>query len=136
MDDPRFATMAQRSRRIPELYTMVERLTPTRSVAEWTATLQAREIPCMAVKSLEQLFDDPHLEARGTFRIVDHHSEGATTIVAPPVAFSATPSEHTRGAPLLGEDSLAVLREAGVAEAEIEALRAAGALISHANAAE
>ena len=107
---------------------MVERLTPTRSVAEWIEALQAREIPCMPVKSLEQLLEDPHLKSRGLFRTVHHHSEGEITTLAPPIAFSATPSEHARGAPLLGEDSLRVLREAGLPEAEIEALRASGAL--------
>jgi crotonobetainyl-CoA:carnitine CoA-transferase CaiB-like acyl-CoA transferase len=126
MDDPRYATMSQRSLHIAEIYTMVERLTPARSVAEWIEALQAREIPCMPVKSLEQLFEDPHLAARGLFRTVEHHSEGEITTLAPPIAFSATPSEHLRGAPLLGEDSLAVLREAGLPEAQIEALRTSG----------
>jgi crotonobetainyl-CoA:carnitine CoA-transferase CaiB-like acyl-CoA transferase len=130
MSDPRFATMGQRSLHIPEIYAMVERLTPTRSVAEWVEALQAREIPCMPVKSLAELFDDPHLRARGLFRTVEHHSEGEITTLAPPISFSATPSEHVRGAPLLGEDSLDVLREAGVPEAEIGALRASGALRS------
>jgi crotonobetainyl-CoA:carnitine CoA-transferase CaiB-like acyl-CoA transferase len=130
MDDPRYATMSQRSLHIAEIYTMVERLTPARSVAEWIEALQAREIPCMPVKSLEQLFEDPHLAARGLFRTVEHHSEGEITTLAPPIAFSATPSEHLRGAPLLGEDSLAVLREAGLPEAQIEALRTSGGLRS------
>lgn len=94
MDDPRYATMSQRSRRIAEIYAMVERLTPARSVADWIEALQAREIPCMPVKSLEQLFEDPHLAARGMFRTVEHHSEGEITTLAPPIAFSATPSEH------------------------------------------
>ena len=130
MDDPRYATMGQRSRHIAEIYAMVERLTPARSVADWIEALQAREIPCMPVKSLEQLFEDPHLAARGLFRTVEHHSEGEIMTLAPPVAFSATRSEHVRGAPRLGEDSLAVLREAGLPEVEIEALRVAGALRS------
>lgn len=130
MDDPRYATMRQRSLHIAEIYAMVERLTPARSVAEWIEALQAREIPCMPVKSLEQLFEDPHLAARGLFRTIEHHSEGEITSLAPPIAFSATPSAHLRGAPLLGEDSQAVLREAGLPEATIEALRASGALRS------
>jgi crotonobetainyl-CoA:carnitine CoA-transferase CaiB-like acyl-CoA transferase len=130
MDDPRYATMGQRSLHIAEIYAMVERLTPARTVAAWIEALQAREIPCMPVKSLAQLFEDPHLAARGVFRTVEHHSEGEITTLAPPIAFSATPSEHRRGAPLLGEDSAAVLREAGLAEAEIAALRASGALRS------
>ncbi len=130
MDDARYATMGQRSLHIAEIYAMVERLTPARTVAEWIEALQAREIPCMPVKSLEQLFEDPHLTARGLFRTVEHHSEGEITTLAPPIAFSATPSEHLKGAPLLGEDSMKVLREAGLPEAEIEALRASGALRS------
>ncbi|MGE0421433.1 MAG: CaiB/BaiF CoA transferase family protein [Reyranellaceae bacterium] len=130
MDDPRYATMAQRSQHIAEVYAMLERLTPTRTVGEWIEALRAREIPCMPVQSLEQLPDDPHLKARGVFRTVEHHSEGEITTLAPPVAFSATPSEHGRGAPLLGEDSRAVLREAGLPEAEIETLRASGALVT------
>lgn len=129
MQDPRFATMNTRSRHVEELYGMIAALAPQKTVADWVTALQAAEVPCMPVKSLAELFDDPHLKWRGLFQTSEHHSEGAITMPVPPIRFSATPSTHHRGAPLLGEDSAAVLRAAGVPEADIDALRRSGALV-------
>jgi crotonobetainyl-CoA:carnitine CoA-transferase CaiB-like acyl-CoA transferase len=129
MAQPRFATMNERSRHVEELYALIDSLAPQKTVAEWLAALEAAEVPCMPVKSLEQLFDDPHLKWRGLLHKSRHHSEGEITTLAPPVTFSATPSVEGRGAPLLGEDSVAVLREAGVSEEDIRSLRSKRALI-------
>jgi crotonobetainyl-CoA:carnitine CoA-transferase CaiB-like acyl-CoA transferase len=128
MEDPRFGSMNARSRHVEEMYALIESLAPRKTVAEWVAALEAAEVPCMPVKSLEQLFDDPHLAWRGLFQKTRHHSEGEVTTLAPPITFAATPSVHTRGAPLLGEDSVAVLREAGVSDADIAALLQSGAM--------
>ena len=129
MDEPRFATMNTRSRHVEEMYGLIETLAPHKTVAEWVAALEAAEVPCMPVRSLDQLFDDPHLAWRGLFRKTQHHSEGEITTLAPPINFSATPSRHDRGAPLLGEDSAAVLRAAGVSDADIAALKQGGAMV-------
>ena len=129
MDDPRYATLGERSLRIGELYAMVDMLTPSRTVAEWLEVLEAAEIPATPVRTLEQLVDDPHLKWRGLLHEVEHHSEGTIANVAAPVRFEKTPSRLKRGAPLLGEDSEAILREAGIPDAEIAALRASGALV-------
>ncbi|HKU94280.1 MAG TPA: CoA transferase [Vineibacter sp.] len=129
MDEPRFATMNARSQNVEEMYRLIDTLAPQKTVAEWVAALEAAEVPCMPVKSLDQLFDDPHLKWRGLFHKTQHHSEGEVTMIAPPIRFDATPSIHHRGAPLLGEDSTAVLREAGVPDADIGALKKSGALV-------
>lgn len=130
MDDPRYSTMAQRSLHIGDLYAMLDEVTPTRTVAEWLTALEAAEIPATPVKTLAQVIDDPHMKARGMFRKVEHHSEGELLNVEPPVKFDKTPSRHLRGAPLLGEDSAAILREAGLSDAEVAALKASGAAIT------
>lgn len=129
MDEPRFATMNARSQHVEEMYGLIETLAPQKTVAEWVAVLEAAEVPCMPVKSLAELFDDPHLKWRGLFRKTQHHSEGEITMPISPLTFSATPGAHHRGAPLLGEDSRAILREAGVPESEIAALAGRGALV-------
>jgi crotonobetainyl-CoA:carnitine CoA-transferase CaiB-like acyl-CoA transferase len=129
MDEPRFATMNARSRHVEEMYALIESLAPRKTVAEWVSALEAAEVPCMPVKSLDQLFDDPHLKWSGQFQKTQHYSEGEITTLAPPVRFSGTPSTHTRGAPLLGEDSAMILREAGVPEADIVALLKSGAMV-------
>lgn len=135
MDAPRFATMNSRSRHVEELYGLIAELAAHKTVAEWVAALQEAEVPCMPVKSLEQLFDDPHLAWRGLFQKTVHHSEGEITMPASPLSFSATPARYHRGAPLLGEDSATVLREAGVTEADIAALRKSGAMVDTAGSA-
>ncbi|MCU1501903.1 MAG: L-carnitine dehydratase/bile acid-inducible protein [Ilumatobacteraceae bacterium] len=53
----------------------------------------------------EELFDDPHLQARGWPTAVEHPELGTThTYPGAPYRFSATPWAITRRAPLLGED--------------------------------
>jgi crotonobetainyl-CoA:carnitine CoA-transferase CaiB-like acyl-CoA transferase len=41
---------------------------------------------------------------------------------------SGTPTEHTRVAPMLGEHTAEVLREFGLADGEIDSLRAANVI--------
>lgn len=127
--DPRFGSVTARSANIAEAYGAIEALAPSRSTAEWIAALEAAEIPCAPVNRLEDLLRDPHLEARGLFRVREHPFEGEILTVEPPVRFSATPSAVTRHAPMLGEHGAETLREAGLSEAEIEALRRDGALV-------
>jgi crotonobetainyl-CoA:carnitine CoA-transferase CaiB-like acyl-CoA transferase len=50
-------------------------------------------------------------------------------MVEPPMRMSRTPPAIRRMAPLMGADSRSVLAEAGLSEAEIDALKKDGALI-------
>ena len=81
----------------------------------------------MCSSDLETLLTDPQLEATGFWQIVDHPSEGALRVPSIPTTYSRTPGEIRRLPPRLGEHSLEVLREAGFAEAEIDAMLASGA---------
>lgn len=120
-DDPRFVTMAQRSRNIDELYAIAGAELRQRTSAEWLEALREAEIPCGPVNRLADLRDDPQLQAIGFFRPYQHPSEGALEI--PDTAFrfdrQSLPVRHHQ--PRLGEQSREVLREAGLSEAEIDA---------------
>ena len=87
------------------------------------------DIPAMPVRTLEELKDDPHLKATGFFTEREHPTEGPITTFASPLDFEKTKVEFRRHAPRIGEDGEAVLREAGIAEAEIEKLKADRALL-------
>ena len=129
LQDPRYATLNARSMHINDMYAMVEALAPSRTTAEWVALLDKAQIPNAPVSRPADLFDDPHLVWRQLFKKYPHPSEGDVLMVEPPMRMSRTPPEIRRMAPLMGADSRAVLAEAGVAPAEIEALKQAGALI-------
>ena len=120
--DPRFAQISARTENVAELYGVAEELLGERTTAEWLADLEKAEIPAGPVNSLEDLLADPHLAGQDLFRRVDHPSEAATLQVGPSARFSRSPVEARRHAPLLGEHTVQVLGEAGLDEAEIDAL--------------
>jgi crotonobetainyl-CoA:carnitine CoA-transferase CaiB-like acyl-CoA transferase len=129
LQDPRYSTINARSLHIGDMYEMVEALAVTRTTAEWVRLLDEAQIPNAPVSRPADLFDDPHLVWRKLFAKYPHPSEGEITMVEPPMRMSRTPPEIRRMAPRQGADSRAVLAEAGVDAAAIEALKAAGALI-------
>jgi crotonobetainyl-CoA:carnitine CoA-transferase CaiB-like acyl-CoA transferase len=127
LDDPRFRTLASRLRHIETLYEELGKIAATRTNAEWLAELDRRNIPGMVVNSLESLLRDPHLAATGFWQVVEHPTEGTLRLPGIPAAYSKTPASIRRLPPRLGEHSAEILREAGLAAAEIDAMLASGA---------
>jgi formyl-CoA transferase len=127
LDDPRFKTFATRLRHIEVLYGELNAIAPSRTNAEWLADLDRLNIPAMIVNSLETLLHDPQLEATGFWQVVEHPTEGTMRLPGIPATYGKTPGAIRRLPPRLGEHSLEILREAGLAQAEIDALLASGA---------
>ncbi|MFS2050207.1 CaiB/BaiF CoA transferase family protein [Variovorax sp. Varisp41] len=128
-DDPRFSSIGARTEHIGELYQLVGEAMRTRTSAEWTALLEAADIPVMPMHTLESLMDDPHLAAVGFFETVEHPSEGHMRSMAIPTRWSGSPPSVSRHAPRLGEHSAEVLAEAGYSMAQIAAMAAQGATL-------
>lgn len=124
--DPRLKDITVRTQHIGQIYRELAELFRTKTTSEWLAIMDAADIPATPMNSLESLLDDPHLEATGFFRIVEHPSEGRIREMAVPSKWSATPPAVTRHVPTLGEHSAEVLREIGYTDKQIEALAAAG----------
>jgi len=127
LDDPRYKTLASRLKNIEALYEELARIARTRTNAEWLAELDRRNIPAMSVNSLESLLHDPHLDAVGFWQIVEHPTEGTMRLPGIPAVYGKTPGAIRRLPPRLGEHSVEILREVGLADDEINALLASGA---------
>ena len=125
--DPRYATPEARSRDFEGANALVAAEMKKRSTAEWLAALEGADIPVQRMNSLTDIVADPHLAAIGYFREVEHPSEGRLRAMAVPSEWSESPPEYRRHAPRLGEHTREVLREAGLADAEIERMIAQGA---------
>jgi len=124
--DPRFASQEARSRNIGEVYAFVAGEMLRRTSAEWLRALKDADIPVAPLQSIEDVLADPHLAESGFFAATEHPTEGRLRTMAMPGAWSRTPAGRLRPAPRLGEHSVEILREAGYAAAEVEALIASG----------
>ena len=125
--DPRLANQEARSQNYDYAYAMVADEMTRRTTAEWIRALEAADIPVQRMNSLADIVSDPHLAATGYFRSIEHPTEGRIKSMAVPSEWSESKPEYRRHAPRLGEHTREVLREAGYAEAAIEAMIASGA---------
>lgn len=119
----------QRAERIDELYALLETVMPSRTTDDWLEVLGAADIPAGPVSTLDDLFDDPHLNAVGFFESLDHPSEG--TLIRPRTPFRASVAEGPdRPAPRAGADTRDVLIELGYTDSDIDLLVEIGAVVA------
>jgi crotonobetainyl-CoA:carnitine CoA-transferase CaiB-like acyl-CoA transferase len=112
--DPRFSDYATRAKHIHELYALVDKVTPTKTTQEWLDLLKPLSIPVVKTARLDDLPDDPHLNAVGFFERYDHPEAGPYNAMKPPVRFTGTPSNIRRHPPRLGQDTAALRAEMGL----------------------
>lgn len=127
--DDRFTTnagrVAHRDALVPELAAVFR----TRTTDDWLRDLEAAGVPCGPVNSIDRVFDDPQIQARGMQTYTDHPELGTIPGVANPIRYSATPLGDHAPAPGLGEHSDTVLRDLlGHSTEDIAALREKGVL--------
>jgi crotonobetainyl-CoA:carnitine CoA-transferase CaiB-like acyl-CoA transferase len=122
LEQPRFANHAARTEHINEIYEEVGRIFLGRTTAEWRELLERADIPVMPMHTLESILDDPHLNAVGFFKTIDHPVEGRIRQMQVPSTWSVTQPAPGGPAPTLGENGREILTEAGFSREEIERL--------------
>lgn len=129
--DPRFATNSLRIQHRAELYAVMPGVMRRKTTKEWVEGLAALGVPCGPVNSLDQVFTDPQVQARGMRLDLPHASAAAGTVplIANPLKMSATPPSYRHSPPTLGEHTDEVLHELlGLDGAELARLREAGTI--------
>ncbi len=121
--DPRFATNAARAQHRAEIVPMLSDLFRTRPIAHWIALLEEHDIPTCRVNRLEDILAHEQIAANGAVATREDAVRGRITTLTPPIKLSASPTGVARLAPALGEHTEAVLREYGLGDDEIGALR-------------
>lgn len=126
ISDERFKNMSSRTKNIAAIYAFVAEILQTRTTSEWLESFQSADIPAMPMQTLEELINDPHLNAVKLFETTQHPTEGAVRHMRNPTRWSNLSIGATRHAPQLGEHSREVLRDIGYAAHEIDQMLASG----------
>ncbi|MDI1269849.1 MAG: CaiB/BaiF CoA-transferase family protein [Polaromonas sp.] len=125
-NDPALSDNAGRVARVQEIDAAIGQWTAGLTVEEVLTALESAGVPAGKIYTVADIAADPHYAARGMLQKVqmDDGSEIAVPGFVPKL--SATPGSQRRNAPALGQDTDAVLREVGLTEAQIGALRQRG----------
>ncbi|MBT4670703.1 MAG: CoA transferase, partial [Rhodospirillaceae bacterium] len=129
IENPRFATNADRVENRPEFRDVVADCIKERTLAEMTVLADSMNIPFAPVSKPGDLFDDPQLNAHG--RMLDIEFPNGVTKPVPPMPIEM--GDHVfslrRQAPKVGEHTREILDELGLDEAAIDELQGQGVVI-------
>jgi crotonobetainyl-CoA:carnitine CoA-transferase CaiB-like acyl-CoA transferase len=125
-DDPALAHIEGRTRRIDELYGIVESELAHRTTAEAMALLESIDAPSIPMFSIDELLHDPHLLATGFFGEESHPSEGRLRTTGTGARWHGEGLPAPGPAPRLGEHTREVLASLGYGRGEIEAIMGLG----------
>lgn len=124
--DPALADNAGRVARVAEIDVAIGLWTSTRTVEAVMAELDMAAVPAGRIYTVADIAADPHYQARGMLGSVQ--MDDGSTLAVPGIVpkLSATPGQHRRNAPTLGQDTDAVLHELGLTSEQIQGLKNRG----------
>lgn len=122
VQDPAYANDTLRVRNRAALVALIEAITVLQTRDYWLAQFDAAGIPCGPINNYAEAFADPQILSRHMVVDVEHPTLGHLRMPGAPVKMSETPPRADRRAPLLGEHTREVLREAGYSDEEIAAI--------------
>jgi crotonobetainyl-CoA:carnitine CoA-transferase CaiB-like acyl-CoA transferase len=127
--DPRFRKNSDRVRHREVLVPMIADIIATRTTDAWTTALDAAQVPCGPINTLDQVFSDPQVVHRGMRIDLPHPLSGTVPQVRNPIVFSDTPLAYENAPPLLGQHTASVLAERlGYDERKIAELASRGVI--------
>jgi crotonobetainyl-CoA:carnitine CoA-transferase CaiB-like acyl-CoA transferase len=118
-DAPQYRSITERTKHINELYALVADEVSGRTTEDWLTVLEAAHIPAVPVRTIPDLFADPHVTAVGLVEPVDHPTQGRLRQARLPITFSRSNPATATPAPGLGEHGTQILAELGYRPEEV-----------------
>lgn len=121
--DPRYATNPQRVKHRDTLVPLLAERMAAGARDHWLAALEGVGVPAGPINTLDQVYEDPQVLARGMKRELPHPVGGTVPMAASPLKFSGSPVSYRHAPPILGEHTAQVLSEKlGLSAEAIQAL--------------
>ena len=126
--ESRFTTNAARVAHRAALLDILAPLMLRHTIDQWCSLAEREGFPCGPINTIDRVFADPQVQARGMQVTMQSEHYGALDLVASPIKLSTTPVSYRHAPPVLGQDTLTVLDELGLSASEIDALRSDGVI--------
>lgn len=127
--DPQYKTKRQRWEKKYILQEEIEKITTQYTVKEVGEMLDRERVANSPILNIQQVVDDPHLNARGYFEEVEHPIIGRGKIPGVPFKLSKTPGTVSRPSPLVGEHNELILKKyLGMSPEDVQRLKEEGVL--------
>ena len=126
--DARFRDNPSRMANLPALVEILTAHFREKTSSEWLAALDAASVPAGPVFDIDEMLAYKQTKAREMVVETQHPRAGAMKAIGLPIKFSDTPGSVTRPAPLFGQHTREVCREAGFSDTEIDAMISSGAV--------
>jgi crotonobetainyl-CoA:carnitine CoA-transferase CaiB-like acyl-CoA transferase len=123
LNDPHFTDDTGRPINFVELIEIFDEVFATRTRDEWMEIFQKRGLMFCSVQHISEVTSDPQALANGYVVPFDHPTRGRLILPGYPVHFSACRAGTRGAAPTLGQHTDEILREIGLSDSEIDALR-------------
>lgn len=110
-EDERFKTNPARVAHREALVPIVAGIIAGKTTDEWVAILEAANVPGGPINTIDRVFEDAQVKARGLALTLEGDDGAALPSVASPIRYSKTKIEYKKAPPKLGQDTAAVLQE-------------------------
>ena len=124
--DPRFASMADRSRHRQAMNAELNAVLVKRKSSEWIDILNRAGVPSGPILNVREVFENEQVRTLGLAQPVNHPERGEIQVQGLPATLSRTPGAIRQAAPTHGQHTDEILAELGYSPEDISRLRRDG----------
>lgn len=128
LNDPRFTTLTLRFANYSQMLVEFKAAAKNFTALDLVAQLEKADVPCAKVNRLEEVADDPRVQANHSVIEYDHPLGGRMRQARAPAIFDGEPLGIRRPAPALGEHTDELLGSVGCSVDDLAKWRAAGVI--------
>jgi formyl-CoA transferase len=128
LTDTRFNDPAKLVANSAQLTAILDEVFASQPMAHWREVFDNAHITFGDVKGPSEVIEDPQLRENGIVVPLEGAGGKLTSTISSPMQVHGVTKEPAKRAPELGEHNEAVLKQLGFSGAEIDALRASGAI--------
>ena len=128
LTDPRFSDSAKLVANMTELTAIFDETFCAEPMAHWYKVFNGVHVTFGAVRGPQEVINDPQLRANDIIVPLNGAGGKLTSTISSPIQVHGVAKVPAKRAPKIGEHNEEVLRQLGFSAAEIDGLRASGAI--------